>query len=156
MIGGGNALAQEPKPPPKTPRFPALPSSARVWKSITTGKEYAVWIENDRLYAVWVNIPAKLASIGASIRIECRRADSRWLGTAQNHLPCEATENGKRVTNFCRLTSKIEFDPILANRITGRTEWVRRFDCRSCRILEPTWANFEWVPKEPSPVSRKP
>ncbi len=148
-------FAQQPKPSPEPPRFPAPPASALIWKSLTTGKEYRVWTEDARLYAEWINIPPAVAAQGALIRIECRRANGRWLGTAQNHLPCESTENGKRVTNFCRLTSKIEFNPIEADRMTGRTEWVRRFDCANCKILEPVWANFEWAPKEQPAVGSK-
>ncbi|MBI4164784.1 MAG: hypothetical protein HY508_03505 [Acidobacteria bacterium] len=146
----GAMFAQQPKPSPEPPRFPKPPAAARIWKSLTTGKEYQVWLANDRLFAEWVNIPPRMVSMGASIRIECQRINGKWLGTSQNHLPCDTTENGKRVTNFCRLTSKIEFNPLEANRMTGRTEWVRRFDCANCTILEPVWTNFEWVPKEPS------
>ena len=147
--------AQLPAPPPKPPRIPEPPASARIWKSQTTGKEYRVWIENERLFAEWVNIPAAAASQGASIQIECRRMNSRWVGAAQNQLPCDTTENGKHVTNSCRITSKIEFDPLEANRITGRAEWARRFDCANCKVLEFAWHNFEWVPKEASPVPMK-
>ena len=143
-------IAQQPKPSPEPPRFPAPPATSRIWKSLTTSKEYRVWTGNGRLYAERINIPPAVAVQGTSIRIECRRANGRWLGTAQNHLPCDTTENGKRVTNFCRLTSKIEFNPIEVNRMTGRTEWIRRFDCANCKIIEPVWVNFEWVPKEPS------
>ncbi len=141
-------IAQQPKPSPEPPRFPAPPAQARLWKSLTTGKEYRVWTEDGRLYAEWINIPPASAAQGSSIRIECRRANGKWLGMAQNHLPCDTTENGKRVTNFCRLTSKIEFNPLEADRMTGRTEWIRRFDCANCKILEPVWTNFEWAPKE--------
>ena len=151
----GGLRAQQPRPSPEPPRFPEAPASARIWKSLTTGKEYRVWLANDRLYAEWVNIPPAVAAMGASIRIECRRANDKWLGISQNHLPCESTENGKRVTNFCRLTSKIEFNPLEANRMTGRTEWVRRFDCANCKLLEPVWANFEWALKEQSAVGNK-
>jgi hypothetical protein len=152
--------APPPKPPefpspPKTPEFPAPPASARIWRSQTTGKEYRVWTDGTRLYAEWVNIPPAAAAQGASIRIECRRMDSRWVGTAHNAVPCDTTEGGKRVTNFCRITSKIEFDPPEANRLTGRTEWAHRFDCANCRILEPVWKDFEWVPKEQSPLPAK-
>jgi hypothetical protein len=155
VLHRGAMLAQQPKPSPEPPRFPEAPASARIWKSLTTGKEYRVWTSSSQLYAEWVNVPPASAAQGASIRIECRRANGKWLGTSQNHLPCDTTENGKRVTNFCRLTSKIEFNPIEANRMTGRTEWIRRFDCANCTILEPAWTNFEWVPKEPSAVGSK-
>jgi len=146
--------AQQPEPPPKPPEFPSPPAAARIWKSQTTGKEYRVWTENQRLRAEWVNA----ASVGAqrpSIRIECQRIGEKWVGTARNYLPCETTENGKRLSNWCRLTTKIEFDSPEANRMTGHTEWAHRFDCVNCKILEPVWKDFEWVPKEQTPVPMK-
>jgi len=158
LLGSAAALpsaAQQLAPPKKDGQIPAPPASARIWKSQTTGREYRVWIENERLFAEWVNVPPQAAQQGASIRIECRRTGSRWVGMAQNHLPCDTTESGKRVTNFCRVTSKIEFDALEANRMTGRAEWARRFDCANCKVLEFAWHNFEWVPKEPSPVPMK-
>ncbi len=147
--------AQKPELPPKPPQFPPPPASARIWRSQTTGKEYRVWIENERLHAEWVNAPPELAQHGASIHIQCHRMGTKWVGTARNYLPCDTTENGKRVTNWCRLTTKIEFDQPEARRMTGRTEWARRFDCANCKILEPVLTNFEWVPKEPPAVGNK-
>jgi hypothetical protein len=154
VVGGGAAVlrAQQPKPSPEPPRFPEAPPSARLWRSLTTGKEYRVWMSGSQLYAEWVNIPPASAAQGASIRIECRRTNGRYIGTAQNHLPCDTTENGKRVTNFCRVISKIEFNPPEASRMTGRTETAHRFDCATCTLLETRWINFEWVPKPPAPV----
>jgi len=152
--GAGFLLSQQPKPSPEPPRFPEAPTSARIWKSLTTGKEYRVWTSNSHLYAEWVNIPLAAAGQGASIRIECRRIDGKYLGTSQNHLPCETTEDGKRVTNFCRVTSKIEFNPLEATRMTGRAETAHRFDCANCTLLETGWMNFEWGPKEPSAVGK--
>jgi len=146
--------AQQPVPPPKPPQFPSPPPAARIWKSQTTGKEYRVWTENQRLRAEWVNAPS-VGAQGPFIRIECQRVGEKWVGTARNFLPCDTTENGKRVTNWCRLTTRIEFDLPQAYRMTGRTEWARRFDCVNCKVLEPVWKDFEWVPKEPTPVPMK-
>lgn len=154
LVSGASAAGQA-KPGGKAGQFPAPPAGARVWRSQTTGKEYRVWNENERLHAEWVNVPPDAAQQGVSIRIECRRMGTRWIGTAQNHLSCDTTENAKRVTNFCRITSKIEFAALEANRITGRAEWARRFDCANCKVLEFAWHNFEWVPKEPSPLPIK-
>ncbi len=57
--------------------------------------------------------------------------------------------------NWCHLVTKIEFDNVGADRITGRGEGLRRFDCANCKILETAWVNFEWVPKEPTPLPAK-
>jgi len=155
LVLGARTQGQQPRAPSKDRQIPAPPAFARIWKSQTTGKEYRVWVENERLHAEWVNISPESVQGGAFIRIECRRVGNRWLGTAQNRLPCETTEKGKRITNWCRLVTRIEFDPLEASRITGHTEWARRFDCANCKILEPVWTGFVWVPKEPSAVGGK-
>jgi hypothetical protein len=147
--------AQEPRNLGERRQFPPPPASARIWKSLTTGNEYSVWIENERLYAEWVNVPRELAERGAFTRTESRRAGPRWMGTSQNYRPCDTTENGKRVRNWCHVVTKIEFDSVEASRMTGRAEGLRRFDCANCKILETVWKDFEWVPKEPSPVPMK-
>lgn len=147
--------AQQPAALKKDRQIPAPPASARIWKSLTTGNEYSVWTDNDRLYAEWVNVPKELAERGAYTRSECRRAGARWVGTSQHYRPCDTTENGKHTRNWCHLVTKIEFDSVEANRMAGRAEGLRRFDCANCRILETVWKDFEWVPKEPSPVPMK-
>jgi hypothetical protein len=128
---------------------PALPASARLWKSQTTGKEFRVWTDRGILHAEWVNIPLGLAKGGAYIRSELRRAGPKWAGTSKLRLPCESVEDNKPVSNWCSLETKIEIAGHTADRITGRGESLKRFDCRVCKILETGWANFEWVAKEP-------
>lgn len=129
--------------PPKVAR-----SSGRVWRSLTTGKEYRVRVESQILRAEWVNIPAALRQHGAYIRSECRRAGSKWVGTSRSYLPCTLSEGGKEeIGNWCRLLTRIEIDAVTESTITGRAEGLKRFDCRSCRILETVWKDFQWVPK---------
>ena len=125
----------------------APPAPARLWRSETTGREYRVRIENARVRAEWVNIPPNLVRAGAYIRSECRRVGTKWIGTTRSFLPCEATEGGKVVNNQCRLETKIEFDSIQAERIRGRAEGLKRFDCQRCQVLETIWRDFTWVPK---------
>lgn len=139
--------AQRAKAPSRSHPGQIIPAVSRVWKSETTGKEYRVWIENERFHAEWVNIPPELAQRGAYIRSECRRAGSKWIGTSHSYLPCESVEKNKAVRNWCRLLTRIEIDTVAADRITGRGEGVRRFDCQSCKILERVWKDFQWVPK---------
>jgi hypothetical protein len=127
----------------------AVPTSARIWKSETTGKEFRVWTEKGILHAEWVNIPPRLAQGGAFIHSELRRTGSKWAGTSKLRLPCESVEDNKPVHNWCSLETKIEIGRHTAKHITGRGESLRRFDCRVCKILEMGWANFEWVLKEP-------
>lgn len=155
LFASGLSAAWQAKPPGKTGQFPVPPASARVWRSQTTGKEYRVWIENERLHAEWVNVPPELAQRGAYTRTECRHVGTRWIGTSQSRLPCETTENGKHVSNWCQVATKIEFDRVGANHMAGRGEALRRFDCAACRVLETVWKDFEWVPKEQSAVDSK-
>lgn len=145
------------KPGEKAGQIPAPPAAARLWRSQTTGKEYRVWIENERFYAVWMNVPAELAQGGAYIRTECQRVGTRWIGSSQTNLPfpCGRTENGKRVGKWCRVLTKIEFRRVEANRITGSAEGYRRFDCDKCKIVESVMKDFEWTPKEQSAVGSK-
>ena len=114
---------------------------------MTTGKEYSVRVTGQTVYAEWVNIPPALVQGEAYIRSECRRVGTRWVGTSRSHLPCDTMEGGRRVRNWCNLVTGIEIDSMTQDRITGRAEALRRFDCEHCRILEKAWAKFEWVPK---------
>jgi hypothetical protein len=34
-----------------------------------------------------------------------------------------------------------------AERITGRGESLREFDCQNCQVHQTGWADFVWVPK---------
>jgi hypothetical protein len=136
-------------PPPVKPEVGVAPG--RVWRSLTTGKEYRVRVRNERFTAEWVNIPLQERQRGAYIRTECRRTGAKWIGTSQSFLPCESIEDGKPVTNWCRLTTKFEIHQMTEGRIAGRAEAARRFDCRTCRMIEPVWANFEWALRPESP-----
>ena len=148
-------FAQQPKPSPEPPKFPALPASARVWRSVTTGKEYAVWSSNGQLYAEWINITPESRQRGAYIRTECQRSGTRWVGISRSFLPCEREGGNRNDYNWCPWVTKIEFDRVEANRLTGRAEGFRRHDCNGCKILETVWKDFEWVPKEPPPMKNK-
>lgn len=155
QIVGLHFAAQQAKRPVRKPPARAVPASARVWRSITTRREYRVWVENDRLHTEWVNLPPAAVQAGAYIRSESQRAGSKWVGTARSYLPCDTTEASGRVRNRCKLLTKIEFTALTPDRITGRAEALRRFDCARCQILETVWKEFEWVPKEGAEGSRQ-
>ena len=155
LLASGAFAAAQAKPGGKSGQFPAPPAAARVWRSQTTGKEYRVWIENERLHAEWVNIPPKLTQRGAYIQTECRHVGARWIGTSRSYLPCEATEKGKQITNWCPVTTKIEFEHVGTNRMSGKAEGLRRFDCGACKVLETVWKEFEWAPKGQAAVGGK-
>ena len=136
--------AQQPEPQSKAPASQALPT---LWRSATTGKAYRVQVDKDRFYAEWVSIPPESAKRGAYIRNQCRRVGSKWIGTSRIKLPCAVGEGAtERVANTCRLQLRIEIDSVQADRIKGRGETLKRFDCQSCRIDETGWADFVWVP----------
>ena len=153
LVQSGSPLWAEEGMKPDPP--PTVPANGRIWRSQTTGREYRVWLGKGRLQAEWTNLPPELAKSGAYIRSECRRVGTKWVGTTSSFLPCDTTEAGKRVTNQCRLVTKIEIDSIQARRITGRAEALKRFDCEKCSILEAVWRDFAWVPKEESAVGRR-
>ena len=139
--------AQQVKPPNRTRPPQVTRPPAQVWRSLTTGKEYSVRVDAQTLYAEWVNVPPPLVQGSAYIRSECRRVGTRWVGISRSYLPCDTMEGNRRVQNWCNLVTRIEIDSMTADRITGRAEAIRRFDCERCRILEKVWAKFEWVPK---------
>lgn len=155
QIAGLQLVAQQAKPPERKPPAQPVPTSARVWRSITTRREYRVWVENDRLHTEWVNLPPAAVQAGAYVRSESQRAGSKWVGTVRSYLPCDTTEASGRVSNRCKLLTKIEFTALTPGRITGRAEALRRFDCARCQILETVWKEFEWVPKEGAEGSRQ-
>lgn len=132
----------------KTTAASAAPTSARIWKSETTGKEFRVWTEKGVLHAEWINVPLGLAKGGAYIRSELRRTGTKWAGTSKLRIPCESVEDNKPVSNWCSLETKMEIESNTADRIAGRGESLKRFDCRTCKVLEAGWAEFEWVPKK--------
>jgi len=117
-----------------------------IWKSQTTGREYRVQIEKERIYAEWVNLPAVAAREGAYIRSECRHVGSKWVGTSRIFLPCSMGTTGPP-TNHCHMLMRMEIESITPSRITGRSETPKGFDCQNCRVLSTVWANFVWAPK---------
>jgi len=119
----------------------ALP---QIWKSATTGKEYRVQIDGDRLTAEWSNIPPEAAKQGAYIRSECRRSGTKWVGTSRILLPCPLPD-GK--TKMCPMLLRFEVDNISPERITGGGESLRDFDCGSCEVRKTGWGPFSWAPK---------
>lgn len=136
----------EASPPGTGAPLQAPPSD--IWISETTGREYRVRVEKERLYAEWVDMPSALFQHGAYIRTECRRVGKQWVGTSHSYLPCTAGDAGKeQVSNWCRILTKIEFESVTAERITGRGEGLKRFDCKNCKVLETRWLNFAWVHK---------
>ena len=140
--------AQQPRPPVRIPTTPPEQGYPKLWKSQTTGKEYRVQVDKDRLYAEWVNLPPESVKRGAYIRSECRRVGSKWIGTTRINVLCPAGEGAKEhIANTCRLQFRIEINSIQADRITGRGETLKRFDCQSCRVDETGWGDFVWVPK---------
>jgi hypothetical protein len=116
----------------------------QIWKSTTTGKEYRVQIEGDRLTAEWSNIPPEAAKQGAYIRSDCRRSGTKWVGTSRILLPCPLPD-GK--TKMCPMLLRFEVDFISSDRITGGGETLRDFDCGSCEVRKTGWGPFSWEPK---------
>jgi hypothetical protein len=116
----------------------------QVWKSATTGKEYRVKIDGDRITAEWLNLPPQAAQQGAYIRSECRRSGTRWIGTSRVLLPC-GLPDGK--TKMCPMMLRFEVDYISPERITGGGETLKDFDCGSCEVRRTGWGPFSWTPK---------
>ena len=149
---------QPPQPPPelkpqKPPAPPPIPKAGspdwELWKSQSTGREYRVRAQGDTLYAEWVNLPPAYSEHGAYIRTECHRVGAQWIGTSRSLLPCTREINGKeQIANWCPLVTRTEITAIAPDRITGRGQSLRQFDCQTCKVLETGWADFVWVPEK--------
>ena len=145
LVAGTLLASQTPHAPAPAPMAPLY----RLWRSETTGNIYRVRVENDTLYAEWVNIPPDLARQGAYVRTECRRLGSKWIGTTRSRLRLPCTEGNVpqgRPMNWCSLVTRTEINSISAARITGRAQAPHRLDCRSCKLLEADWKDFVWIP----------
>jgi hypothetical protein len=147
LVVGLAACGSKPSQPSPSGETVARPASGRIWWSSTTGREYRVWVEKDLVRTEWVNLPAAVAARGAFVRSECRRTGEKWVGTVRSYLPCESTESSGRVSNRCHLETGIEIDSMTVDRIAGRAQALRKFDCRTCRVIEATWVDFLWIPK---------
>ncbi|HEV2175888.1 MAG TPA: hypothetical protein VGW33_01585 [Terriglobia bacterium] len=151
-VAGPLLLAQHPELPIKPPQHEPgqqFPIHSEIWKSQATGNEYRVRVHGDTLSAEWVNIPPDFAQRGAYIRTECRKAGDKWIGTSSSNLPCMVGEGkNQHVGNWCRLVTRTEIDSIAPDRITGRAQTRKNFDCAHCKMLETAWADFVWVPVE--------
>ena len=152
---GASACGSKPSEPSLPARTATAPASAQVWWSTTTGREYRVWIDKDIVHTEWISLPPALAQGGAYVRSESRRVGSKWIGTVRSYLPCETTESNAHISNRCHLETKIEIDSMTADRITGRAQAIRRFDCKACRVIEAAWADFVWIPQEQEARGRK-
>ena len=120
-----------------------------IWVSETTGKEYRATVDGNVFHAEWVNMPPELAAHGSFIRTECKRRGSKWVGTSTSFLPCSLSNgSGSKFDNWCHLETTIEIDSITADRISGRGETLKKFDCQKCKILESGTNDFFWSPKK--------
>ena len=140
-----NAVSQkEPQASPPDAEAGQMPD---LWRSLTTGKEYFVRMDKSHFYAQWVNLPAVSKQHGAYIHTTCELKGSKWAGTSDIYMPCMVGE-GKddKVANSCHLNLRIEIDSITKDRITGRAQTLKKFNCVACKVVEAGWANFEWVP----------
>jgi hypothetical protein len=135
-------MAEQASPPKVETKEPS-----NIWKSETTGKEYRVRIDGDHLYADWVNLPPAAAQRGAYIHTVCQRVGSKWTGTSSIFMPCTVGQGkSEHIADTCHLILKIEIGSVTKDRITGRGQSLKKFDCQSCKVIEAGWANFEWVP----------
>lgn len=143
---GDSLGAQRAKVAPVTKSSGLSGSVPSVWKSQTTGHEYRVRADKERFYAEWINQPAAQAKHKAYIRSEAFRSGSKWVGVSRSFLPC-ATDVRSAVNNWCHLVTRIEIDSMSSDKITGRGDTLKNFDCHTCRILETGWRDFVWIPK---------
>ena len=118
-----------------------------IWRSLTTGRDYRVVIQGDRLTANWVDIPLGAAQRGTSIHTVCRREGDKWVGTSEIHIACVVgTGKNSHIANMCNLKLGFEIDAITKFKITGRARTIGRITCKTCEVSKLGWGNFVWVP----------
>jgi hypothetical protein len=147
------AAAQKPTTPAQTATAASQPASSqlpKLWVSEASHKDFRVEVKGDLFKADWVNIPASAAKDGASMRIECRRAGTKWVGSANvnQEFADPAAPDGKGARKMCHLTARFEVDSITPEKIAFHTEVLRNFDYSKCQVLKTGLAAFTWVPKK--------
>jgi len=142
------ARAQKSTPQAQKPAASA-PALAKIWVSQSSGHEFRVKVENDLFTAEWVNIPAARTKLGVYIRSECHRSGTRWIGFTRALQPCaKSGEATGKFTRMCPLTLRFEVNEITPDRISGRGESLKNFNCETCEVRETGWARWVWVPKK--------
>jgi len=147
------AAAQKPTAdanPPASASQPASGQLPKIWHSEASHKDFHVEVKGDLFRADWVNIPAAAAKGGASMRIECRRAGTKWVGSSSVYQPFAdpAAAAGKDNSKMCHLTVRFEVDSITPEKITFHSEVLRGFDYPQCQVLKTAWEEFAWIPKK--------
>jgi hypothetical protein len=144
------APAMAPLPAKALPPVPWPPAvGGEVWRSETTGKEYRIKVDGDKLYAEWVNPSSVAAEYHSYIHTECVRKGSKWVGASEIFLPCTVGRGPQEhIANTCNLKVKFEIDSMSKSLITGHTMGLKPggFDCQTCKVLAAAWAGFKWVP----------
>jgi hypothetical protein len=135
----------------------AAPTLPPVWKSVTSGKFYHVEVTPSTFQAEWVSAPQEFAKKGASIRSQARREGTKYVGGSESYLPCAVGTRAKaKITNWCHVKTGFEIDFVGPDRILGRGEALKEFDCAKCLAIEKEWKDFVWVPAEAKPAPAKP
>jgi hypothetical protein len=143
------ARGQKKEPPARKEASTSAPALAKIWKSQSSNHEFRVKVENDLFTAEWVNLPPVSAKLGAYIRHECRRAGTKWIGISRMLLPCARPgEAPGKITHTCPMTLRFEVDEITPERISGRGESLKDFNCETCQVRQTGWARYVWVPKK--------
>jgi hypothetical protein len=128
---------------------PARRSIPSEWVSETTKSVYRIQISASSFTAVWTHLPASMQHHGAYVRTECHHVGSKWIGTTRSYLPfsCGAEKNGREPpVRWCHIVTRTEILSIAPDRIEGRGEALKAFDCDHCRILQKEWKPFVWAP----------
>jgi hypothetical protein len=142
--------SQKTDPPARSKTAANVEKLPRIWMSQTTKHEFRVTVDKDLFRAEWVNIPPAAAKQGAYIRSECRRGASKWIGTSSVYLPCAvAGQPTGKDTKTCHISLRFEVDSLTPEKITGRGETLKNFDCGKCQVVQTGWGDFVWVPKKP-------
>jgi hypothetical protein len=153
VISPFTVAGQEPTAPAKPAPAASQPASShlpKLWVSEASHKDFRVEVKGDVFHADWINLPAVASKNGASMRIECRRTGSKWVGSASVYQAFgdPSAPAGKDTKKMCHLTARFEVDSITPDKIAFHTEALHGFDYSKCQVLKTEWEAFDWIPKK--------
>jgi hypothetical protein len=124
---------------------PALISET-IWTSTTDGRDYKVRMDGDSIHAEWVNLPPALKRSSAFLHSDLKKNGDKWIGQTTAYIPFDYQHDATK-TIWCRVQADIEINKVSALRIEGQSQLPTSFSAKKCRLENPEWKSFAWIPK---------
>jgi S1-C subfamily serine protease len=119
-------------------------AETQTWTSLTSGHQYNVRIEDQYIYAEWIDIPQELRDAGVFATMDLQKVGNLWSGKSRGLAPV-TLDNG--TTIYCRYEVDAQITSVSANRIEGSSQVPTRVD-GNCALKSVKSQSFVWIPKE--------